>query len=173
MPIVIHNAIDVAPRGQYVFRSATVKVTVLPAVDTSDWQASSMNEHVDYVRDMFLEELDQMQFQISDQEREKSEARLKNLKRKEAAKKASKNKKSTKVSVKSASQSSTSDSKAKTTKKKTVKKKSATPKLNGDTKRKVKAVETKRKPRRRTRKLSAVKVSAKSINAADNESSAQ
>jgi len=63
VPIVIHNAIDVAPRGQYVFKPATVKVTVLPAVDTSDWSAQTINEHVHQVRDMFLQELDQMQFQ--------------------------------------------------------------------------------------------------------------
>ena len=63
VPIVIHNAIDVAPRGQYVFRAATVKVTVLPPVDTSRWKASTMNKHVEQVRDMFLVELDQMRFQ--------------------------------------------------------------------------------------------------------------
>lgn len=63
VPVVIHNAIDVSPRGQFVFRPATVKVTVLPAVDTSDWKASTISEHVDFVRDMFLVELDQMKFQ--------------------------------------------------------------------------------------------------------------
>ncbi|GHA04502.1 L-3-phosphoserine phosphatase [Arenicella chitinivorans] len=63
VPIVIHNAIDVAPRGQYVFRAATVKVTVLPPVDTRRWKASTMNQHVEQVRDMFLVELDQMRFQ--------------------------------------------------------------------------------------------------------------
>ena len=68
VPIVIHNAIDVAPRGQYVFRPATVKVTVLPAVDTSDWNPLTMNDHVEEVRDMFLEELDQMRFQPAREE---------------------------------------------------------------------------------------------------------
>jgi len=68
VPIVIHNAIDVAPRGQYVFRPATVKVTVLPAVDTSGWSALKMNQHVEEVRDMFLVELDQMRFQTSREE---------------------------------------------------------------------------------------------------------
>ncbi len=73
VPIVIHNAIDVAPRGQFVFKPATVKVTVLPAVDTSNWSISSMDEHVHDVRDMFLRELDQMRFQPSRQERMKAE----------------------------------------------------------------------------------------------------
>ncbi|RBP49684.1 HAD-IB family hydrolase [Arenicella xantha] len=68
VPIVIHNAIDVAPRGQYVFRPATVKVSVLPAVDTSQWKTETMNQHVEQVRDMFLIELDQMRFQPSREE---------------------------------------------------------------------------------------------------------
>jgi hypothetical protein len=63
VPIVIHNAIDVAPRGQFIIRPATVKITVLPPVDTSGWTAQTMGEHVDQVRDMFLEELDQMVLQ--------------------------------------------------------------------------------------------------------------
>ncbi len=63
VPIVIHNAIDVAPRGQFIIRPATVKITVLPPVDTSAWTAQTMGEHVDEVRDMFLVELDQMVLQ--------------------------------------------------------------------------------------------------------------
>jgi len=56
VPIVIHNAIDVAPRGQYVFRPATVKITVMPAIDTSNWKGSTMTQHVDDVRDMFFKQ---------------------------------------------------------------------------------------------------------------------
>jgi len=63
VPIVIHNAIDVAPRGQFVIRPATVKITVLPPVDTSDWEVEKISEHVDQVRDLFLVELDQMVLQ--------------------------------------------------------------------------------------------------------------
>jgi putative phosphoserine phosphatase/1-acylglycerol-3-phosphate O-acyltransferase len=63
VPIVIHNAIDVAPRGQFVMRPATVKVTVLPGVDTTNWTPATINEHVDDVRDLFLEELGQMELQ--------------------------------------------------------------------------------------------------------------
>ncbi len=68
VPIVIHNAIDVAPRGQFILRAATVKVTVLPAIETTNWKGSTMNKHVHQVRDMFLEELDQMKFQPSSEE---------------------------------------------------------------------------------------------------------
>lgn len=65
VPIVIHNAIDVSPRGQFVMRPATVKITVLPPVDTSEWRTDTITEHVDYVRDLFLVELDQMVLQQS------------------------------------------------------------------------------------------------------------
>jgi len=63
VPIVIHNAIDVAARGENILRPATVKVVVLPAVDTSQWSFSTMDEHVSDVRDLFLDELDQAQHQ--------------------------------------------------------------------------------------------------------------
>lgn len=63
VPIVIHNAIDVSPRGQFVMRPATVKVDVLPPVDTSEWSVETIDEHVEYVRDLFLVELDQMVLQ--------------------------------------------------------------------------------------------------------------
>jgi len=71
VPIVIHNAIDVAPRGQFVLRPATVKITVLPGVDTKDWTIENMDQQVHSVRDLFLEELDQMRFQPSEDERAK------------------------------------------------------------------------------------------------------
>ena len=59
VPIVIHNSGDVAPKGDFVFRPATVEVDVLPPVDTSDWRSESIEEHVAEVRDMFLDTLGQ------------------------------------------------------------------------------------------------------------------
>ena len=59
VPIVIHNAGDVAPKGDFVFRSATVEVEVLPAVDTSDWAVETMADHVRQVRNMFARTLGQ------------------------------------------------------------------------------------------------------------------
>ena len=59
VPIVIHNAIDVAPKGEFVFRSATVDVDVLPPIDTSNWRARTMNKHVAEVRQQFLRVLKQ------------------------------------------------------------------------------------------------------------------
>lgn len=59
VPIVIHNALDVAPKGEFIFRSATVDVEVLPPVDTSDWSLDTLDEHVNDVRNMFLRTLGQ------------------------------------------------------------------------------------------------------------------
>ena len=59
VPIVIHNAGDVAPKGDFVFRSATVEVDVLPPVDTSDWRSETIGEHVAGVRALFLDALGQ------------------------------------------------------------------------------------------------------------------
>ena len=59
IPIVIHNAGDVAPKGDFVYRPATVNVDVLPPVDTSNWRAETISEHVREVRNMFLKTLGQ------------------------------------------------------------------------------------------------------------------
>ena len=59
VPIVIHNATDVAPKNEFVMRPATVRVTVLPPVDTSAWRVATMADHVREVRGMFLRALGQ------------------------------------------------------------------------------------------------------------------
>lgn len=59
VPIVIHNATDVAPKNEFVMRPATVRVTVLPPVDTREWTAAKLNQHVTDVRNMFLQTLGQ------------------------------------------------------------------------------------------------------------------
>ena len=59
VPIVIHNAGDVAPKNEFLMRPAKVRVDVLPAVDTSKWTTRTMNDHVAEVRGMFLEALGQ------------------------------------------------------------------------------------------------------------------
>lgn len=59
VPIVIRNAGDVAPKGDFVFRPATVEVEVLPPVDTSRWHADTMDVHVRTVRNMFARVLGQ------------------------------------------------------------------------------------------------------------------
>jgi len=59
VPIVIHNAGDVAPKGDFVFRPATVEVDVLPPVDTGGWSAGTIDLHVAEVRRMFQQTLGQ------------------------------------------------------------------------------------------------------------------
>lgn len=59
VPIVIRNAGDVAPKGDFVFRAATVEVEVLEPVDTSAWDVSTIDQHVDEVRGLFLQALGQ------------------------------------------------------------------------------------------------------------------
>ena len=59
VPVVIRNAGDVAPKGDFVFRPATVEVDVLPPVDTSNWTRGTIDEHVREVRNMFLKALGQ------------------------------------------------------------------------------------------------------------------
>jgi len=85
VPIVIHNALDVAPKGDFVFRAATVKVDVLPPVDTSDWTVQTLNDRVAEVRGMFLETLGQASSKKATTK--KSPARKKAAGKKAAAKK--------------------------------------------------------------------------------------
>ena len=155
VPIVIHNAIDVAPRGQYVFRPATVKVTVLPAVDTSHWTGPTMDQHVHDVRDMFLEALDQMQYQVDPDDLGLDIKPIKIAKKKTTRKKASKSTSKTKKSKASAKDSGAISNKGTGDKEPTTAKPSV--------KRKLKAVEPKRASRKRPRKTSAPKVSARSL----------
>ena len=59
VPIVIHNALDVAPKGDFVYRKATVEVEVLPPIETSDWRKETINDHIAMVRGQFLKALGQ------------------------------------------------------------------------------------------------------------------
>ena len=59
VPIVIRNAGDVAPKGDFVYRSATVDVQVLPPIDTSTWRVADLATHVREVRNMFARALGQ------------------------------------------------------------------------------------------------------------------
>jgi putative phosphoserine phosphatase/1-acylglycerol-3-phosphate O-acyltransferase len=66
VPIVIHNATDVAPKNEFVMRPATVRVTVLPPVDTSKWSVRTINNHVRDVRNMFLRTLGQPEESVAE-----------------------------------------------------------------------------------------------------------
>jgi putative phosphoserine phosphatase/1-acylglycerol-3-phosphate O-acyltransferase len=89
IPIVIRNAGDVAPKGDFVFRPATVDIQVLPPVDTSDWTPGTVEEHVREVRNMFARALGQPEEPAPGKKaasRRKAPARKKTAAKKAAAK---------------------------------------------------------------------------------------
>ena len=59
VPVVIHNSGDISPKGDKIFRSGTVHVDVLPAIETTDWSVANIDEHVADVRNAFLRTLGQ------------------------------------------------------------------------------------------------------------------
>ena len=59
VPVVIHNAGDIAPKGDFLFRPGKVRIDVLPPVDTSTWTTDNMDAQVNEVRNMFLRTLGQ------------------------------------------------------------------------------------------------------------------
>ena len=59
IPIVIHNSIEAQPRGEVIYRPATVKIDVLPPIVTSTWRIKTLDSHIAMVRDDYLRVLDQ------------------------------------------------------------------------------------------------------------------
>ena len=59
IPVVIHNATDVLPKGGFFIRPSTVYVDVLEPVLTDSWAAETVDRHVNDVRGLFLEQLEQ------------------------------------------------------------------------------------------------------------------
>ena len=59
VPVVIHNSGDISPKGDKIFRSGTVRVDILPAIETTDWSVANIDEHVAEVRNAFLRTLGQ------------------------------------------------------------------------------------------------------------------
>ena len=87
VPIVIRNAGDVSPKGDFVFRSATVDVEVLPPVETSDWTTETIDSHVTEVRNMFARSLgqDEIELPAAGRARKKSPNKKKTTGRKKTA----------------------------------------------------------------------------------------
>ncbi|MGD2008318.1 MAG: HAD-IB family hydrolase [Cellvibrionales bacterium] len=73
VPVVIHNAGDIAPKGDFLFQPGTVRVEVLPPVDTSQWTAAKMNEQVTEVRNLFLKALGQPEQTVKEALKERNE----------------------------------------------------------------------------------------------------
>ena len=59
IPIVIHNSIDAQPKGETLFRPTTVRVDVLPPIDTGNWRVRALDQHMAEVRALYLEALGQ------------------------------------------------------------------------------------------------------------------
>jgi putative phosphoserine phosphatase/1-acylglycerol-3-phosphate O-acyltransferase len=70
VPIVIHNSSDVQPKGDMICHPGTVDVDVLPPIDTSQWSATSIDEHVAEVRNQYLKVLGQKK---TDEDMERTE----------------------------------------------------------------------------------------------------
>jgi 1-acyl-sn-glycerol-3-phosphate acyltransferase len=61
VPVVLHNARDVLPRGAWWMTPATVRVSVLAPIDTTAWQLETLDAHVAEVRERFSRALAEAQ----------------------------------------------------------------------------------------------------------------
>lgn len=59
VPVVIHNAHDVAPKNEFIMRPAKVRVDVLPPIESSAWSVETLDVHIAEVRNLYLEALGQ------------------------------------------------------------------------------------------------------------------
>ncbi|MDH4047752.1 MAG: HAD-IB family hydrolase [Gammaproteobacteria bacterium] len=59
VPIVIHNASDVLPKGNFFIRPTRVVVDVLAPVSTEDWKPETVETHLRDIRRMYLDVLGQ------------------------------------------------------------------------------------------------------------------
>ena len=57
VPLCIHNARDVLPRGGWLMRAARIRVEVLPPIPTLDWKHEQLDERIAEVRALYLERL--------------------------------------------------------------------------------------------------------------------
>lgn len=65
IPIILKNAHDAMPRGTNVFKPTMVEVVVLPPILTHDWNHDNMNDKIAQVRQLFLDELGQIEEVVS------------------------------------------------------------------------------------------------------------
>tara|TARA_B100000575_G_scaffold277374_1_gene263643 strand:+ start:384 stop:1124 length:741 start_codon:yes stop_codon:yes gene_type:complete len=57
VPVVVHNAAQVWPRGPLRFNPGPVNIEVLDAVDTSGWSLEGLDDHVEQIRTIFADQL--------------------------------------------------------------------------------------------------------------------
>lgn len=58
IPIVIKNAYMAMPKGTSMFKPTHIEVVVLDPVDTSLWKRKNINKHIEDVRELYLNELE-------------------------------------------------------------------------------------------------------------------
>ncbi|WP_411893315.1 HAD-IB family hydrolase [Winogradskyella sp. A2] len=58
IPIVIKNAYMAMPKGSSMFRPTHIEVVVLDPVDTSLWKRKNLNKHIEDVRNLYINELE-------------------------------------------------------------------------------------------------------------------
>ena len=58
IPIVIKNAYMAMPKGSSMFKPTHIEVVVLDPVDTSIWKLKNLNKHIEDVRNLYLNELE-------------------------------------------------------------------------------------------------------------------
>ncbi len=85
VPVVIHNAIDSAAKGQFFFNPCTVDVEILEPIDTSDWKVETIDQHIADTRQLYVEALSTSQ-QTAAQEKT-SKSKKKPAKKSEAKRK--------------------------------------------------------------------------------------
>lgn len=57
VPVVVHNAAKVWPRGPIKFQPGPVDIEVLDAVSTAGWSVDNVDQHVSEIREIFLDRL--------------------------------------------------------------------------------------------------------------------
>ena len=60
VPIIIRNAHDALPKGSTLFKPTFVEVIVGDAIPTVDWKKKDLDKHIQEVRNIYLETLDQL-----------------------------------------------------------------------------------------------------------------
>ncbi len=54
LPVVLHGAMEIQPRGQFAYCPGEVEVEVLAPVETTGWRAEDLDAHIAEVRNLYL-----------------------------------------------------------------------------------------------------------------------
>ena len=57
VPVVVHGAAKIFPRGRVQFNPGPLHIEVLDAIATTDWSADTIDDHVEAVRQVFVDKL--------------------------------------------------------------------------------------------------------------------